>query len=159
MPGARKLSFSRVMRFIVHLAMYLVMGPPIGAILLVLADVLHGSSEPSSSNGSALATAFAVVLGILLLSPYVVAVSYMIGGIAAFVGGAVVALVGPLIPYRPIRPVFAGVVGALSSYFLWARLQHLDQDDSVMAIVGGLSAVICSIFVESIESLAARRAA
>jgi hypothetical protein len=79
----------------------------------------------------------------------------MIGGIAAFVGGAIVALVGPLIPC-PIRPVFAGVVGAASSYFLWIR--YFDQDDSVMAIIGGLSAVICSIFVECIERLAAKRA-
>jgi uncharacterized membrane protein YccC len=136
----------------VHFATYLFIGPPIGGILWVLAVALYGASESSSHNGNALVTVFAVTFAVFTLSMFAVGGSYMIGGVAALVGGVIVALLGPLIPYRPIRPVFAGVVGALSSYFLWIPLQHLDQDDRVMAIIGGLSAAICSVLVELAES-------
>jgi hypothetical protein len=143
------------MRFIVRLGTYVLMGPPIGAIFYVLGAVLYGATESSSSNGNALVPAFAVIFATCLLSMFAMVGSYMIGGIAALVGGVIVALVGPLIPYRPVRPVFAGVVGALSTHFLWVPLGPMtwgEMEAVLITIIGGLSAVICSIRVEFAES-------
>jgi hypothetical protein len=149
-----KLNFRRVMGFLMRFATYLLAGPPVGAMLYVGSGLVHAIMHDGSglSLSNVIATAMGVVVAVWFITPFAIMVSYMVAGLAAFVGGLVVAFLGPLIPYRPIRPAFAGVVGATSAYSLWLPLEPLEWNGGEIAIAGAISAVICSSFVEFAES-------
>jgi len=128
-----KVQCSRTLKLV---ALFGLLGPPIGALALVVRGYLSGETPP---NG--LAVWFALSL-----------LAYLYAGLPALVTGASAALCRALVPGvglgpRSSRVIFTVAVGVVAS-FLLPLINIASEPDVTFAMLGGIAALVCAALAE-----------
>jgi hypothetical protein len=149
LPGWLRALLRAVPPILGRATIFILIGPAIGGIAVLVMGMLIAGDD-SQSAGIVVSLLARIFVGLVML-PFVVIASYLLGGLAAIVGGLVAAIVSPWIPNLPLRVACAAVIGAAAAVICRLDVTHDPGiPDAALAVAGAVSATICSSIVELI---------
>lgn len=134
------LMLRRILKFIWAFVVFVVAAPPVGLFAwAILLAILDGGNM---GTGKAIAAA---IFGTVLLAPYMIPASYMVGGVAAFAAGLVIVFVSPYIPAHGHRILFAAMIGTPAAALLRIPIGYGEDsrtEIAAYAVAGGIAAAV-----------------
>jgi hypothetical protein len=133
--------FHRVLKFLHAFVVFVIAAPPVGlCVWMLLVAIVDGGDI---GRGKAIAGA---ILATVVLAPYMVPASYMVGGAAAFAAGLIIIFVSPYVPARSHRVLFAAMIGTLATALLRIPIGYGESsriEITLYALAGGTAAAFC----------------